>query len=1072
MHSNTLANEHITLIGILNSRGKDGLEKNFPIWKLLISDDEYDALKQTLRNNAGRLAEFGDEAAVCYAEWWRRDYKGGIPSKEEVATGLGIHYSFGDSLYKAARWALQKHGYNFIHSLKGTEYFRTLLNQGGLPINYIKSSDNFGCFSRFLKALVSELSAINYDWNSGDNSIIQRFNCISYLGKSFKNDNIYDVSMQIAHAIITGNKDLLPYDDTDASLAELTKSLETEYSHSKRLRRGRPLSLHWKLCVAEEGSGRLYVNLDDVKDISASSIPGLDSSTCYSFDVFVAGTLMGKYVRKTLVRDEDGCVMDVVYSRITMGKNQDVLWHGELVVEVKIRCDNDDRIFLTVAGCYPPNFEQPQVFQMLSDGVYSLGETANAECNLAVFSANWTAEGATPINISGLNLYCKKFTKSLVLKNEVLHETLTLTNKFTPYTAEFSDNYIPWVEKSNYKLLSRIPVVSVYDKDKNRVPNCRAKYRVRNGEDPKWHSLNKSCVLPCGLVDIRVDFPDGNSATESFYSIGDLAFGSANEEVFSTEITCSCSPVMRPEMERNDDIEIVKLADNRWRLSRNRDSKVCPSVCDFRLYNAGNPVLHISVPIPFDGVTITDIQGNIVTKGKIISFTNLTNYCIVSHGSKAKGRRLDVTYVSGTIEDERSVKHLACSVIDGRVSLADYSDLFTRMFNLYGANTFDRSSSVELNVRGTRVFIRKFILDSTIDNGDICVVDKTEYDTEGFIYDGDLYAFPVGDELPTDDFYAVKLLRRSANENLFSFPDDFKHQEVVVFSNPEARRRIVPKYYNRNTGDYDKDERKEHSSENTQNWKETLLHDDVLMGKSWRDVCKAFDICSQYYLPFTTYNGLKPISCNPELLAKFVIAMMLNDYHDVMMQDVDRFEQEMAVAIHWIPANVWKKCINELIERAPDPLKGFAIEKLQPLVELLQDLFSATISTDVASEFAAYLISDKIDRGKAFTKSDINDYRSKIHGLSDINDDLPTAKFTLCGDYYNRKQQMLLCYRVMIESAMCAAENACGGEVGLDLFDYNNRGFARVVNFYRKYFKETYSDIFFKTVKYIITSKS
>ncbi len=135
----------------------------------------------------------------------------------------------------------------FLHSLKGTLYFGTLLNQGGLPINYITNSGNMGNYSRFLKELVSELSLINIDWNEVDSSIIQQFNCISYLGKAFKNENISDVSMQIAHAVIVGEKDILPYDDTDASLAEIDQvNSETAYSRAKAQRKTRPLSLHWK----------------------------------------------------------------------------------------------------------------------------------------------------------------------------------------------------------------------------------------------------------------------------------------------------------------------------------------------------------------------------------------------------------------------------------------------------------------------------------------------------------------------------------------------------------------------------------------------------------------------------------------------------------------------------------------------------------------------------------------------------------------------------------------------------------------------------------------------------------
>lgn len=1058
---------HTSYLDILRTRGMQGLQKNMPLWKFKLSEEEYEALKQTLRIHTSDLAKYGEEAALCYAEWWRRDYKGNIPSKEDVTMRIGIHSSYANELYKAAREALQKHGYTFLHSLKGTLYFRTLLNQGGLPINYITNSGNMGNYSRFLKELVSELSLINIDWNEVDSSIIQQFNCISYLGKAFKNENIYDVSMQIAHAVIVGEKDILPYDDTDASLAELTKSLETAYRRAKAQRKTRPLSLHWKLRTMENRKGYLYVNMDVVKDISSDSIPGLNIMTCYSFDVFVAGTLVGKYVRKDNIRDEEGNILSAIYTRINVGMHSDILWTGEPVVEVKVRCDNDDRLFLTIAGCYPPNFYYPQVFQMLDDNLYSMSETANAGNNVAIFSHEWKNGKSLPITICDKELYYNAFTDELDLHNSETGEDVKLTNNFTPYTVEFSGNYISWVEKSNYKLLSTIPFVRVYDQEKNRVHNFIVKYRFRNDNYIKWRSLKSSCVFPCGLVDIRVELPDGHTVTETFYSIGKLKFTSDNESVFATNIICSCGADMLPKINTQEGVDITELGTNKWMVKRSKDSKFTPSVCDFSLYCAGNPTLHLSIAIPFDGVTVTDVKGNIVPNGKIVSLANLTNFCVVSHGCYGKKRNIDVSYVSDKVEDYSLLKHLRSKVIDGLVSLADYNDLIVRMFNLYGANSFDRSSSVAMNIYGTEIFIRKFVLESTIEDGKIRVIDSTEEDTDDFLYDGEVYAFPVGDELSSEDFFVVKLERIDNSENLFAFPDDFDQQEVVVFSGPEARRRMVPKYYNRVAYDFDKQERAEHSSSNTQKWSEILANEDVMMGKHWKDVCKAFDICSHYYLPFSTYNGLKPIARNSKFLAKFVIAMWLNEYQDVLSQDIDRFEQEMVVAIHWIPAKIWEESIGELMATIPEALLHMMYVKMQSLVELLQELLNSTVSTDIAPAFAAFLVSGKIDGWRAFNIADIKSYCAKIHGLSDTNKDLPIAKFVLNNAYYPQGQHLLPSYRVMLETAMCAAENTCLQENCIDLFAWENREYARIVNFYRKYFKETYSDIFFKTVRYI-----
>lgn len=1067
MNNENLVYSHTAYFNILKTRGMQGLQKNMPLWKFKLSEEEYEALKQTLRCHTSDLARYGEEAALCYAEWWRRDYRGTIPSKEDVAMGIGLHRRLGDDLYMAARKALQKHGYVFLHSLKGTEYFRTLLNQGGLPVNYIKNSGNIGNFSKFLKELVSELSSINLDWNDVDSSIIQQFNCISYLGKAFRNENIYDVSMQIAHAIIVGEKELLPYDDTDASLAELTKSLETAYSIAKAQRKTRPLSLHWKFRTFGQGQGKLYVNMDVVKDISSDSIPDLNITTCYSFDVFVAGTLVGKYVRKDNVRDEEGNVLYAVYTRITVGMHSDILWTGEPVVEVKVRCDNDDRLFLTIAGCYPPNFYYPQVFQMLDDNLYSMSETANAENNVAIFSHEWKNGKSLPITICDKELYYNAFTDELDLQNSETGEDVKLTNNFTPYTVEFSGNYISWVEKSNYKLLSTIPFIRVYDQEKNRVHNSTVKYRFRNDNYIKWRSLKSSCVFPCGLVDIRVELPDGHTVTETFYSIGKLKFISDNESVFSTNIICSCGVDMLPKINMQDGVDITQLGVNKWMVKRSKDSKFTPSLCEFSLYCAGNPTLRLSIAIPFDGVTVTDIKGNIVPNGKIVSLANLTNFCVVSHGCYGKKRNIDVSYVSDKVEDYSLLKHLRSKVIDGLVSLADYNDLIVRMFNLYGANSFDRSSSVAMNIYGTEIFIRKFVLESTIEDGKIRVIDSTEENTDDFLYDGEVYAFPVGDELSSEDFFVIKLERLDNSENLFTFPDDFNQQEVVVFSGPEAKRRMIPKYYNREAYDFDKQERAARSSSNTKDWCEALENEDVMMGKHWKNVCKAFDICSRYNLPFPTYNGLKPLGRNSKLLAKFVIAMWLNEYQDVLSQDIDRFEQEMVVAIHWIPAKIWEESIGELMATIPEALLHMMYVKMQSLVELLQELLNSTVSTDIAPAFAAFLVSGKIDGWRAFNIADIKSYCAKIHGLSDTNKDLPIAKFVLNNAYYPQGQRLLPSYRVMLETAMCAAENTCLQENCIDLFAWENREYARIVNFYRKYFKETYSDIFFKTVRYI-----
>lgn len=90
LYSSDISNEHSLLRDILQTRGMDSLPKNYPLWKFKLSDEEYDGLKRTIQSNVVYLYKFGIEAALCYAEWWRRDYRGYYPNKEQVAIDVGV----------------------------------------------------------------------------------------------------------------------------------------------------------------------------------------------------------------------------------------------------------------------------------------------------------------------------------------------------------------------------------------------------------------------------------------------------------------------------------------------------------------------------------------------------------------------------------------------------------------------------------------------------------------------------------------------------------------------------------------------------------------------------------------------------------------------------------------------------------------------------------------------------------------------------------------------------------------------------------------------------------------------
>ena len=347
------------------------------------------------------------------------------------------------------------------------------------------------------------------------------------------------------------------------------------------------------------------------------------------------------------------------------------------------------------------------------------------------------------------------------------------------------------------------------------------------------------------------------------------------------------------------------------------------------------------------------------------------------------------------------------------------------------------------------------------------ITDYTGEDTSDFIYDGDVYALPVSEDIKPAELVQIKLEPYNRQINLFTIPDELSNSEAILFSGPESSRRLIPKYYNFRQEDYSLEVRGEMSAANTKLWGERLSKDNVFAGEYWEKTVKAFRIISEFNLPFTTYNAFKAIGRDPKLLVNLILACWLNRASDILIQEIDRLEDELNIAVHWIPHTAWEECIESFISSLPPALISIMNAKLGEITELINGLFSATLSSEVASELTQYVVGGNIGYARIFSRADINQFKSKIHGCTDNNIDLPLTRFVLQNKYYV-DQEMHKSYRVMIESAMCAAENFAQVKNRTNLFLLESRDYARIINFYRKYFKETYSEIFIGTVKQIV----
>lgn len=129
-----------------------------PLWRLKVTDKEYENLKGLLKQHARMYRSFINvkkEAALFFAEYWRREYNEGVHSKEMVFSAISNNQ---DKRVLNAFYEAAKDGAELLKIEKysgGREQnLNSMLYQGGLPMKLVTTTDVNSVWGRFVKGLV------------------------------------------------------------------------------------------------------------------------------------------------------------------------------------------------------------------------------------------------------------------------------------------------------------------------------------------------------------------------------------------------------------------------------------------------------------------------------------------------------------------------------------------------------------------------------------------------------------------------------------------------------------------------------------------------------------------------------------------------------------------------------------------------------------------------------------------------------------------------------------------------------------------------------------------------------
>ncbi|MCH3996002.1 MAG: hypothetical protein LKE54_13380 [Prevotella sp.] len=1018
-----------------------------------ISPGEQQELADTLYEAylANNLDYYGEEAVLYYAVWWQRIYSGGFPSKEMIAYSLDIPAGKSDIIYKAARRAMHKWGFRVIHDTR-YHYFRSLLLQGGLPMNHVVNSQgNFNNYSEFLKSLIRDMTNYSMEFTP---DTVSKLNCVSYLPRSFCNSSIYEISIQIGRAIIEDREDLLPYDSSkDGELKDLTSSLQRTVKQARKERNSRPLSFSWMLHI-DKGELSLFYSLNNTANISSNMLPGLHPKDCFSFDLFIAQHYVATYKRSSMEENEYGHVQGI-YHRMNFDERY-FNWKGESYIELKLIPNDGEELHISALNCYPPDFSVPQQFQKAND-CYVQQRGRHSEENIVIAKEDWISKdiGSDRLTLkSGLMVNCYSFKDSLSLKSCKTGELRIFDNTFTKYCVEFSNIYISWLEKCNYKLLSHVPVIFVYDENMQRLELKQFSVTFRRKGEKDWYTLNRNIHMPFGLIEIKVDFPDHHSVTEVFYSIGDLSFSISAETMKSADMECFCSHG-NVVLETNDNISAKVEGVNKWHVERIASSSVSPVIAFSVLHN-GDPALHLDLPAPFKGLLVLDRNNQEVARGAIISMDSLSLYRIVTHGIGSPNMR--ISYVNNLGQEEKV--SITEDIHEGITPLSHFEEAIQRIYNLYANNYNEKQNYILLVVNGISIKVRRYTLDTILSNDksavDVFGLNEFIQDKYFSIYNDNIYAIADNSERSFDDIEPKALIKQE--NDLFAFPQDLELDQCIIFSDKFAENKIIPtkgfSSEDTNILDVIKNTRK------VSNWTDKLNEERLDSGIHWQLAVRYFEVASENKLPFKVFDVMNQIADSPELVAKLMVTMFLCGKQDTFAADVGRFEQEYAIGIHWIRPIDWQDAVMKLFTLYSDPQVGNML--LNKFIEFLREVLNNTLDSDYIDTIVKLICEQDIGHAGRLTSNEIMELRSYSVGKTDANTDLPSMEINLEKSYMMpvAERSMTTYQLTMIKAPMRVVEYI--RDIGNDLWkdkSEENMKLRRVVNFYRTYFTTVYSRI-------------
>ena len=874
---------------ILKTRNLD-FHTGQPIWKYNLSEFEFKQLKERFKIVQRKSELDPRTCAVYFAEWWKRCYNGKYPSKEEIYSSIG--YSTlcfdADELYDLAKEGGYLLKYKWI-KIQNTLYLKTLLLQGGLPLNHIKN--NKGKYRDFLLSIIHLNPREISDFCTNTD-------LINLLPRSSQNDIIYSSCLEIVRAVLDEDEtELLSFKENE-DLKQLTEDLIIERDKGKK--RNNTIKFKWNF---NSKNNSFYLNtlitsrigIDELKYILNDK--EIDCQNEYR--LFVGTDLVAKFIK----RNND--TYKIIQFKIFVNFEENFETEIYLI-------DSFDKIYDANHLLHSKlNLDFPTLWTTGNNENFILEKSRHTNNNFGfiVFDNTFSIEEnigeKTDIEINSKPYYVIKFQNEINLKKSDGTIIKFKTNTENVFDWTILSEKPKWLVKGNLNIVKNNLRILVYDKEGQRINNANIEWKSINKES--WNS--KHVPLEFGVLDLKITH-NSIDEFERVFNIGDLYLATGTDCNKPQILVNNNSFILEV---YKSDLYDVNIHQNNIDFKIINPSKFPTSVKTRIKANNQNLGLIAEVISPFQGVILVDQDENII-KNEEIYLDKIKGWRLIAHSS---GKEYEVR-----ISNNKNQEIIISKKIEKKIKpLFEFYDTFKSLFQLF--NIIDSDNYLKMDIcevipnKRSRTIksytIKQFSETITWEVNDENVIRFNEI--ESIDIANSVCALPLDCDLKYIDKVEIK------KDSDFYFINATNVNKFILFYDKNSKFKIKPEFIcvnpdNELTTIDDRNSR-------ILNYSQLLLEEDF-SSEVWNRFWIYYYLCKENDLPFATFDIIKAITTSSELAAKaFAFLSIKFDAKEYRFSGNDfvELENDLGFSFHWVKLSDWEN----ICERFPEIFESLAV---------------------------------------------------------------------------------------------------------------------------------------------------